>query len=353
MAYNEETYANIKSRILASISSELDKREGSTVNDIVSPVSIEFAKTYIELDNLTNLFFLDGLSGDDLERKASEFGIDRKSNQYAEGVVKISASVGTTIAFNTIVSTSDGLEFVIMIDDDYTMETATVNLPVVANLQGRNYNIVVGAITEISPKPNEGITVTNEYIFQGGVDIETDEELLTRLKEHLQNPATSGNEAYYREKCLEITGVNQVKLLPRWDGNGTLKIIATYDNDPIPSYVLENLKSHIEENRVVDANITVVTPSILYVDISATVTLVEGFTVSQIIKELRDSFNSFFKACSITNKITYNKALSILLTHEDIEDYTVFTLDNNTSSITLNDETTAVVGKITINGIEG
>ena len=310
MNYNEETYANIKSRILASMSNSLDKREGSTMNDMISPVSIEFAKTYIELDNLLDTFFLENLTADTLEKKAEEFGIIRKTDQFSEGVVKIEASVGTVIAYNSIVSTEDGLEFVIMIDSDYTMESNVVYLPAIANNTGRVYNIVTGSITNINPA-NENITnITNEYIFQGGVDIETDEELLTRLKEHLQNPATSGNESYYRQKCLEITGVNQVKLLPRWNGNGTLKIIATYDNQPIPNYVLENLKSHIEENRVVDADITVVTPSILYVDVEATVTLVQGATELQIIDEIRQGLNDFFVACSIyTNKITYNKEI--------------------------------------------
>jgi hypothetical protein len=51
MKYNQETYETIKERILSNMNNIIDKREGSFVSNMISPVGVEFAKYYIELDN--------------------------------------------------------------------------------------------------------------------------------------------------------------------------------------------------------------------------------------------------------------------------------------------------------------
>ena len=56
MKYNQETYEAIRERMLNSMSNDIDKREGSFVSNMVSPVGTEFAKYYIELDNILSIF---------------------------------------------------------------------------------------------------------------------------------------------------------------------------------------------------------------------------------------------------------------------------------------------------------
>ena len=64
MKYNQETYEAIKNRILSNTDTILDKREGSFLNNMVSPVSVEFAKSYAELDNILSIMFLEGATGE-------------------------------------------------------------------------------------------------------------------------------------------------------------------------------------------------------------------------------------------------------------------------------------------------
>ena len=52
MKYSQETYKAIRERILNNMSNDIDKREGSFVSNMISPVGVEFAKYYIELDNI-------------------------------------------------------------------------------------------------------------------------------------------------------------------------------------------------------------------------------------------------------------------------------------------------------------
>ena len=47
LVYSEQDYETIKNRMLDVLDTTLDKREGTFINDMYSPMAIEFAKTYI------------------------------------------------------------------------------------------------------------------------------------------------------------------------------------------------------------------------------------------------------------------------------------------------------------------
>ena len=57
LKYNQETYEVIRERILNHMSNDIDKREGSFVSNMISPAAVEFAKYYIELDNILSIMF--------------------------------------------------------------------------------------------------------------------------------------------------------------------------------------------------------------------------------------------------------------------------------------------------------
>ncbi len=354
MKYNEETYENIKSRILASMSNELDKREGSIINDMVSPVSVEFAKNYIQLDALLDTFFLENIEGEDLEKRASDFGIIRKEAQYASGYVRLYGENGFRITNEMTLYTDDGLGYQIVVDDEIgyiEIVNEYADVYVVALETGKIYNVQSNSIRNIDPF-NEKITnITNTKEFTGGADTETDEELIGRLKYYLANPVTSGNESYYRQKVLEIPGINGVRLRPKWNGPGTLKIIVYYDNKPVDNDTLNEAKEYIEESRVVDANITVITPEQLDLIISATIEIGSNYTIENIIEDFKKNLNEYLDKCD--NKIIYHKVVSCLSRIDEVNDFSNFTLNDATSNIEYTDESRPSISKIIFNGYEG
>ena len=56
--FSEQTYEVIKQRILDNINKDIDKREGSFTQNIISPLSQELAKFYIEQEDLVNMAFV-------------------------------------------------------------------------------------------------------------------------------------------------------------------------------------------------------------------------------------------------------------------------------------------------------
>ena len=66
--YENKTYENIKASILSDISG-IDKREGSIVNDMVSPVSLELENVYAQFDKMLGVMFLDSSAGEYIEKE--------------------------------------------------------------------------------------------------------------------------------------------------------------------------------------------------------------------------------------------------------------------------------------------
>jgi uncharacterized phage protein gp47/JayE len=53
-----KTYENIKQRVLNNTNIDVDKREGSFLNNMASPLAYELARFYIEQQDLVNMSFV-------------------------------------------------------------------------------------------------------------------------------------------------------------------------------------------------------------------------------------------------------------------------------------------------------
>ncbi len=84
---------------------------------------------------------------------------------------------------------------------------------------------------------------------------------------------------------MEVEGVYNVKVYPRWDGPGTVKVLIFGENNQaVDSEVIERCKEHIEEEMPIGSTLTVATPSPLNISISATIKLEVGYTLD-FVKE--------------------------------------------------------------------
>ena len=73
--FSNQTYEAIKQRILNNIQTDIDKREGSFTQNLISPVSQELAKFYIEQEDLVNMAFVRNGFFNYLDDKCWEYGI--------------------------------------------------------------------------------------------------------------------------------------------------------------------------------------------------------------------------------------------------------------------------------------
>ena len=225
--YSKETYEEIKKRILDSITIDIDKREGSFINDMISPLAVELTKTYIEFNNIINIAFVESSYDKYLDMKVNEFGIFRKDGDRSRGILKITGTDGVIIPKGTIALTDDGLRFSL---ESGVIEEGQALIIATAEEFGRKYNVLANRIKRLEIDIFGVNSVINENEFSGGIDRETDDELKYRFFNTIRKPQTSGNIYHYEQWALEVDGVGNAIVKPLWNGAGTVKVLISDSN---------------------------------------------------------------------------------------------------------------------------
>lgn len=350
--YSNQTYEVIKDRILNDENikkTELAVNEGSITNSIVSALSVEEAKLYIDMMNLFRLAFIEEGFYDYLDKRVNEFGIYRKEGEFATGEVEFKGDIGTRIDNGSIIRIN-GLDYSV-IKDIVISETIEENKsPIQANEVGVQYNVPIGSVFLMAEEITglESIVATTEV--EGGIDRETDEELRTRFYETQRNNATSGNVAHYEQWAKEVDGVYNAKVTPLWNGPGTVKVaIAGRNNKPVSEEIIEKCKAYLEEVRPIGATVTVVTPTELKINIAANITLNSAYSKVEAEAEVLARLEEYL--LTVTDKVLYSNIFAMLVNCDSIVDCTEVKINNQTSNINISAEQVATTGTITLNGV--
>ena len=340
------SYENILNRMLDNISVDIDKREGSFVRDMVSPIATELAKAYIEQQDLVNMAFVKNGFFNYLDDKCAEYGITRKQETNATGEVVFEGTNGTVVSNGTILFYND-LYFVVLNDADITGGQATL---IVESLEaGSKYNLEKNTELTMQDKIDG---VNRVYVKSGlanGSNAETDEELRDRFFETIKKSYTSGNVAHYETWTLEVEGVGACKVYPLKNGNGTVEVVITNtDMLGASSELIEKVKANIEEKRPIGANVTVVSATEKTINVSATITLAEGYSLEDVKSAYSDMLINYLKDISFkTSYVSVARLGNLLLDTDGVFDYTEFKVNGNTNNVALTDTEIPKIGTIT------
>ena len=341
----EQTYENIKQRILNNIQTDIDKREGSFTQNLISPLSQELAKFYIEQEDLVNMAFVRNGFFNYLDDKCWEYGIDRKIGTSAVGEVTFEGADGTSISNGTVIYHND-LYYVVLNDAD--ISNGKADLIVEAYEMGKKYNVIRN--TEFALKENiQGVTrVYAKEDFKGGTDTETDEELRDRYFDTIKKSYTSGNVAHYEAWTTEVSGVGLCKVYPLKNGNGTVEVVITDSNMlGASSELIESVKANIEEKRPIGANVSVVSATEKAINITANITLASGYSVEEVKSEFTNKVTEYLKDISFKSSYVSNARLgNLLLDTNGVFDYTEFKINNLSTNIALSDIEVPKLGTI-------
>lgn len=331
--------AQYKDDIQARMVGELEKLddktsiEGSFGRDVINANSIEFTNAYAEMNLISEAAFADTSWGEYLTRRCAEFGIDRKEAQYASAELTITGSKGKTVPRGSLFDTLSGTvqfrtDAAAVIGDD-----GTVSVSATAQTVGTQGNVSAGAICHI-PASIPGVTaVTNKEAAHDGYDEETDDALLSRFKVFMRTPSTSGNKYHYYNWAMECDGVGNCKVVPLWNGAGTVKVIIIDSNYQMASEeLIEKVAAHIEEKRPIGATVTVSTLTPVSVTIDAEVSGTAD--TDALIKAV----NAYIIKRNLTlSKLSAARVTSFLLTQSSVEDVGTVTI-NGAPQITIKED---------------
>ena len=219
-----KTYEEIKQRILNNTDIDVDKREGSFLNNMASPLSYELAKFYIEQQDLVNMAFVKNGYFNYLDAKCEEYGIFRKQGTKAVGEVIFTGENGTLISNGSMLFVDD-LYFVVL--NDATIAENQAELVVEALEVGKQYNLLANTRLTLTEPINGVNDIYVKSNFENGTDVESDEDLRERFFTTIKKSYTSGNVAHIEMWTLEVDGTGACKVYPLKNGNGTVEIVIT------------------------------------------------------------------------------------------------------------------------------
>lgn len=324
----EEIQQNINNTI-KNLNPSVSIIEGTFKRDLVNANSVEFEKAYTEIDLLKDASFAITSWGDYLTQKCSDFGVDRKMAQYAHGKVTFTGTPRSYIPANTLVQTTDGLQFYTLVDtaigDDGNVET-----DVKAQDTGSIYNVEQNTITVIPMSIGGVNSVTNKEEINNGYDTETDDALYTRYYNKMRYPATSGNVYHYDQWVNSVNGVGGCVVNPLQYGAGTVGIsIVNSNGEQASKELINTVQTYIDSVKPIGPTITVTTPELQEVTIKL-VNAIDGD-----IELFKSNVKVYFRKQGFTLKKVSKAQIGKILLDSRYSDYDDILL-NDSDSVVLN-----------------
>lgn len=294
--FSQETYQNILRSMLERIPDTYDKRDTSPIPTALGPAAWVLEGFYLALGQVQQAGFVQTATGESLDYLAVIAGLTRYPASAAVRLGVFNTAVPLGSRFSTI-NGANSINFTV------TAATETANqYQLTAETPGAVGNEYTGAILPITAIP--GLTSAQiTDILVPGDDEETDDELRERLITALNDRPFGGNIASYRENILAIDGVGGVQIYPTWNGGGTVKCsVLGADFLPASAELTENVQHAIDPPpnqglglglAPIGAQVTVVSPTALTVNVAATVTLTAGSSVGQVQSLIEAAIESY------------------------------------------------------------
>lgn len=340
------TYSEIYDRLYARLSDPSSKAEGSFSTDNIASVATELARIQeMGIDFMPYRFFPTLATGDDLTVAAANFGANRKPALKAATVLVVTGEPGT---YNGIKAAAGEVIFALTGFSISSSGSAEVNA--FCETEGTTGNAPAAAINEFVTTYAGLDSVTNASAATGGADEESDEDLLIRVKARWQTPSTGGNEGDYIRWALEVPGVSRVKPKTPVPGHIDLYIVGSGNVAP-GAQLLADALAYVETQRPLGPQITTLSGEAVTANVSATVILRDGYTLSQAQTAIEKRLNEYFTGLAFAGTAISYAKLADLLFAEGVDDVESYTLNDGTSSIPLSDIQFVPAGVITI--VEG
>lgn len=335
----DNSYDAIRNRMKDDLTTEASKIEGSFAMDNINSVSKELARiTATEVDTIPDEIMLDTATGHMLDIKALEYGMVRNRETKAKGQVKITGSTGVIIYKDTELLSKGDVPYKTLFD--VIVGASGVGC---VDIECEHYGLIGNAEKESITAFKNSITgvesVVNVEKVTGGTEDEEDEHFRDRIFEKIRKPISSGNKNHYIYWAKEVSGIREAKVVPLFNGNGTIKIIIlSSDYDEVSGLILENVREYIENNRPIGASVTV--ESAVSKDISLDITLQkeENISVESIKTDLTNKINAYIKTITFdeTKPLSYFKIGDLAFNAEGILDILDYTLNGSRDSIQAN-----------------
>ena len=374
-SYMSEDYEYWLDLMLENVPDDIDQREGSVIYDALAPAAMVMAQQSLARANIIKQTYIKTAQDQFLDYRAEEHGTSRYAATQTEVKAKFLDSDG-----NTINNVQIGDQFasigetpifytVQKINDDLTGELT-------ADDPGTTANSYIGQILPVTSNDSLSWAEITEIVAPAR-DEETDDHLRDRLLKADDWIAYGGNITDYLAMLSKISEVGAGQVYPVWNGAGTVKLVIV-DNNLMPASadLVKKVKNIIDpvDNESqgyglapIDHQVTVVAPTPLKVNISATVNIDGTHGIDIVKAKIKTAIEEYFKLLrqswntidaktgrGYSQTIYRSKILSQIMMVDGVINSSVPTLNGSDQDIALvfNNQTSQlpVLGEVKLDG---
>ncbi|WP_455089972.1 baseplate J/gp47 family protein [Peptoanaerobacter stomatis] len=343
------TFEEILKNMLDRANESVDKREGSVIYDSLAPASIELKYVYDAIRYLLLQEFAMTAEREYLILKTKEVGLE--------------VFPATKAVIKAEFKDSDNEYMEIEINQRFSIEE--LNYKIIDRIEKGIYKLECEDVGEKSNPIVPSDMIPIDYItglgsakaieiINRGENEESTEHLRQRYFIKVREPATSGNIYHYRRWVMEVPNVGGVKVFPLWNGNGTVKLAIVNSKMEVADTALINeVQKHVESVRPIGATVTVVSAKNKEITVIANIKTVQGASLQDIQDSFKSAIKEFFKENAFkVNYVSIAKIGNILLSIENVLDYSELKLNNALANIELEDEEIPLLSNIRLEVIQ-
>lgn len=297
---SQQTYQNILTQMLDQVPATFDKRDTSPIPTALGPAAYALEGFYISLNQVQLAAYIQTATGQALDYLAVIAGLTRYPASAAVrlGIFDMAVPIGSR--YSTI-NGADSINF--QATAATTGETeGDYYFQLTAETPGSIGNEYTGPILPITAIPGLNSAQITDILVPGD-DEESDEDFRARIIEALNDRPFGGNIASYRTYIMAIDGVGAVQVYPTWNGGGTVKCsVLGADFLPASPTLVENVQNAVDPppnqglglgTAPIGAQVTVVAPEELTVNVSATLQLASGYAIGQVQAPIQQAIENY------------------------------------------------------------
>lgn len=274
--------------------------------------------------------FPDTATDEYLQRWLGIYGLSQKPATFAKFRCAVTGTAGTVIPINRVYRRTDGVEY--KTEAEVTLTGSNDKIILIASVKGKASAVAINDVINIlSPIAGLDTPATVDQLIIEPADSESESAAQLRLIERIQNPLSGGAATDYLQWAKEVPGITRAWVGPQALGPGTVVVYVVQDTeDPITpgGAKLTEVFDYIEPKRPVTANVSVVAPVLLPLDLTISIKPSTQAIKDAITTELKDmifreaALAGAYKSPGVlhTGKILLshlNEAISLALGEDD------------------------------------
>lgn len=216
-------------------------------------------------------------------------------------------------------------------------------------------NVGIGAVVNIDSSLEGLDTVTNPEAITGGDDEEDDEELRERVYLEMQGGG-GGNKSDYKRWVLAMDGVGRVTVFPVYNSVPGEVGVSILDaaGDPVSDTIVEFVQNELdplpgqgEGIAPIGHTVTVFTPTVISVDIVASLSFEAGFSLDgtggtvALEAALESALSIYIDQLEPGEDVVYNHVLAQFFTVPGLLDVDTLTVEGGSADITIDPDEVA------------